>query len=1820
MHVKVVAGAMACVLLAAGCTATATQNTVSNGKDIKNIVANLSTKLGKLDSLAALPSDSPASGYESGGGGLSGEPWPIWGVPGARGPKDQGIAASKYPVLGTVSLRPVLTALPGKSSYEFAVMDVAGKNTLWDSGTVTSSNADCVINNSKAACTLPQNKVGVLTNGSTYRLVTTADGVTSSRLFQVSVAAGTTGATGAGIMGKRYQASVANMQVGLSFSTANQGPVPGSQVTNNNHWGLPAGWNWEGPAGGFITITRASAATQYAGFAELMTVDTGNGSQTLGCKPTSTGASTSVCGALTGNLAGLGFSATIAADNTVILTSQASSQNWTFNSSDQLIASGSTGAAPIDFTYRTIDGSSTPVLDSMSVPAVDWTWKFFYSGDSQCDDQNLPDGFVSTPTGYTCGWNEPGGDHSAILYTQPDSAKVPRISRVINTPPECKSWQDCDQSELAVFDLGWNSKNQIDWQRQDALVDAAVLGAIDPADNAYWSQTSYDDLGRVISVRQPLEKADTGGGNGAVGGSLETYQYQPADARWAPATRQIVRTDSLTGVPTTSSLIAFDDAGRVIYQQDPDGVVNSTVWDADLPLQYATIQNKGVSATTYDSFNRPTASYTGNIAAFNTTTCAANAPNRSNKSCLPNNSANQVLASSTATYDSSAATGNGLRARWFNTSDFSGNPVSVTNESQKGSTGFSVQAPSGASDHWGVALDGGVVLDQAGTWNLTVDVPQNMFSAGTLFVDGSICTTIASTETEASCTFTSDGSTYPIQLELSHAGGNISAGNVTITLQQDQFSPPITGNGHFLTKWGTTAVSVSTDHNPDGSAIVQKQTPVYGDPITDLPTSVATQPVNTNKVAASLKSRTVSIKRGVHQPDKMVSTAEYAPNDFGGAITTSTSGPSGSKRTAKYWGLNDTPRSVNLPNADQLPQDIQNTPQHGLLQMQTSPSGRQNWVVSDKYGSGVCEASVQAGNDPVWSCQQRDGRDRLVSAIARGQDGQPDINLSYSYRFDNSAGSSPFVVTSTRSEADKTTTEVTREWASGLTDSYTGDDGSTTTLTYTPSGAAASSTTVVPNSAAADLLPMIGVARASDPPNGDTTIAYRYTYDSIGRPLTLSDQDEELAKVNYDPSNPRRIDSYDYLNNKIHLALHYDKFGRALSQTWKLPEGTIDASATTTALGRAISDQFDNMSDTYTYDPFGRLLQADTKVGQTTHSFSYAFDIDSQRTCAAADIPNPKHADCSTLPGATTFTYQNNQLIASSAASSKIPADPLNKDGSYKQIGMQTYEYDAARQLVSATDTSAMESPAAATPSASTSPFGLGDQAANSIADSVATPTASASASASSQSAAPGTPSTDPVMPEQKAGSATESAGSATPAQSSSASPSPSPSAAQPSRAEEVRYLRDSSNRPMAQATRTADGTSGFSYVYSQGGTGVSPLATVDQSGTVTPIITLPGGLTLQGNTPMISSPGGNALVKLGTDGKRLDQPDGLWGPYGEQVAAASSNPNMPNPGWRGQTSQLDGTLMVLGARGYRSDVATFLQPDPIPGGSATSNDYAYVAGDPVNTADLTGTMSEVWAALIGNLTAMALEFVILEGVYKIIDLLPEAIWTTLGGSLSKVVTFVANAGVNLVMSVGVELAIDGHTPDGMSNAAVIVAGVSAGLSGYFGSSYAGCRARGVSIKNALTETFSPKAIFKRFVKSVFGLDKAETIVQDMNEAAVLVKAGDFDGAGTKLFGAENMTKMKEALASVENKLTELKDQVEDFAERKVESAKATTQNTVNSATTSVTVVGGSTFVGACLGGPVGALVGAGTGLVLKKVMSTSWGEGLLYWAGVVTG
>ena len=1489
------------------------------------VVEGLSGDVGSLRDLEALPSQPPAAGFGDGGGGLVSESWPVWGLPGARGGDDPGIGEDVLPVAFVKSLRPRFTALAGQGSYRFTVLDVAGKDVVWDSGEVTSSTDGCVITDGEASCTMVDQ---VLRNGETYRLRSVAGGVTKDRLFAVRVEPGIGGANGVVTLGQMYETPAGGLvQIGLAFSSGEQGAVAASDSDSGGaglaRAGLPAGWQWSGPVAGFMEIERVRDSVEYSGYRDLLLVRSDSGSQTLGCVEQS-GSELLSCASLVGGVFGGGsLTAEVYPDGSVVVATQGSGQNWTFDSQGRLVAAGATGLASIEFAHREVAGVDGSVLSQIAVPDLGWQWDFQYAGDAGCETAELPAGFVAAPSGYACGWTEPDGKRSSIFYTQPDGASVPRISRVVHAPADC-ALVECDVAELGVFDLGWDEFNRLAFHRQDGVVEAMLIGNLDPGDEQVWGRFTYDDLGRLASTEQGVLKPG-GRGGAEVGRVTTSYSYEAAPQEFQPAFRQLVTTTSGPGAPDFSTVQAVDAAGRLQFKVADDGVIDQYVWDADKPLQYgAVVGGLSVSGTQYDKDYRPVREVAGPLAAFDLERCAANAPDRGNASCqLVDGAPLDSVTARELSYDDPASVGTGLRGQWYPNTKLTGHPVAATQlHSGTGSeAGFVIDPPPAVGDQWSLSLTGALVLDTKATWNVTVEVPDGMFTQATLLVDGQVCLVMPKGGTSAACTVASDGDArVPMELAMAHDPNGQGTGRVVVSVQPGPFDPPTTDDEHFLQLAGATTAATGIDHDPDGTPVRATHKYSYEDPNTDLPTA-------TTQVATE----------DTNGPQTRVTRSAYERTEYGGNRPTVFTNESGSQSTQHYWGLHDTPKSVGLANLDQIPTEYQDVPQLGQVQYTESSGGNQQWGIYDHKGVQVCEAITQTGHDPQWSCQERDPRGRLLKATARGQDGQADIVTEYTYLFDPEPGQSPFITQSTRTEAGKPTlTTLTREWASGIFDLYIDAQGSTTQHFYDATGAITETrTTINPNQARPQTVNTQGSAslvNTSEP----VTIVRKTSYDELLRPKTLSNDTQVLAEIHYDNDDPRKIVGYDYLDGKASLDIQFDQYGYDNGITWHLPDADIAATWTRTAAGQLLSEQFHDLTNTYHYDGWGRLTQAVTSHNGVDNHFLYSWDINSQRTCAAHETNNHAQGHCDQANTATTFTYNNDRLIASSSPATRIPNDPFTNDGSYKKIGDQSYQYDAARQLTTAQS-----------------------------------------------------------EPNTNHTTAT------------------------------VDYLRDADNRILTQTT-TGNNAGAYTNIYPQPGFDAGPIAVVTATGEVLTTQSLPGGLVQQGDDKLIiTAAGGLATLTLDANANLGDNQVEPWGPYGEPITPQTDTPNQPKVGWHGQNSNFDATLLNLGARPYRSDLAMFLRPDPIPGGSGTANEYAYVSGDPINSTDLTGTSTQWHVALFGSMFSLITSAIAFWGVAKLVNAIPLGVTGTMRqvirAGLQLTVQATASVGFSIALQTGIQ-------------------------------------------------------------------------------------------------------------------------------------------------------------------------------------------------------
>jgi len=136
-------------------------------------------------------------------------------------------------------------------------------------------------------------------------------------------------------------------------------------------------------------------------------------------------------------------------------------------------------------------------------------------------------------------------------------------------------------------------------------------------------------------------------------------------------------------------------------------------------------------------------------------------------------------------------------------------------------------------------------------------------------------------------------------------------------------------------------------------------------------------------------------------------------------------------------------------------------------------------------------------------------------------------------------------------------------------------------------------------------------------------------------------------------------------------------------------------------------------------------------------------------------------------------------------------------------------------------------------------------------------------------------------------------------------------------------------------------------------------------------IVPLPGGVTVQ---RPITGPStwryadGRGNIAWQAQGSAAPATTAIFDPDGNRLGTASQpslDPARPDLGWAGAgglvTAPLSVAAVQMGTRTYIPALASFLQPDPVPGGAATP--YAYVP-DPINATDSSGALPE-WASTV---------------------------------------------------------------------------------------------------------------------------------------------------------------------------------------------------------------------------------------------------------------
>lgn len=1223
-------------LLASGCTSTEDQP--DRGATTQT-APKAAVALAELPALAVPGGDTPTRG-------LVGDTWTVH-LPASDDPAVPGTG-----IVGGVHVQ-LVDGPPGPLSgtKTYRVWDTVGNASttpLWQGPT-------------------GEVPAGTLRNGDVYEYTVTNDAGDERGPFTFSVGASNpvAGAYQASIDSDTVTTGAGEVQVGLSFTTADVGTSTGTAAQNGLRGGLPPGWSWSGVGSG-ITQVVIEDASGFEGYDKVLEVHREGGDiSLLGCRKAGSWGCDEVGGATTGPT----LHAIFADDDGASLTvsDPTSGRTWSMETwavatpgdpqdtlnrrEGRVVSTAAPGTARTDFTYAGAETEDVATMSWFAAGTKDpLTWTFHRGGDAACGG-DLPEGFVATPPGVVCGWTLPSGASVRLLHVAAGDDPIPQIGRAMRLPAggcDPGSFAGCQDvwDQVAVTDLAWGASGHPLAMRDPGATQAVLAGAVAADDASMVTSNRYDALGRIDDV---TAAAATPGAPR----SVADHTYPAVDGSFPGATHQlkVAQRSSDGSISAITSAKAVDDGLREVGRLDPSGARLTEVWHADRDLQLARIGSDGTASTqVFDPYDRSIATYEVPTSALDLTRCVAGTTDVA--ACAPVGGWGE--ASGTArTYDG-VGDPNGLIAEWFTSTSAAGVPAgrSAIVDFDDGTDSLVVPPPGVDLSGGGAVRISGALAPKAAPTSLIVDVKGGSGGSGWAFVNDRFYGGLANGSTTLELREGTKPLPYRFELVVSFTG-----------------APPT--NLSLIRRVGATKVALEPSDVRQRYGVVTQERAVEAFPAGSstfkaVATSFAfgdlrsTKPDATTEVACGTAgSFEAALDACGSASGGTTSTATFEDDGNGGVRLQQTKVPGVGTTTYDYYGLTTT------PDGSGLPADVAGAPQRGLLRSTTYPDGRVDTSAFDEEGQVGCR---RVGSGP-WSCTEHDGSGRVLREVYRA-DGSPDVVIEHDYGFDT--GPSPRTDTVTRRDGDRvTSTEVARFTAGGNLASYE-------MRLDLAAGAGAAATTTYGYDAFERL---VSKATTVDPGTGGGSpgsLETTMTYDpGSGSLASMTVGGKQVAVVGNDP-NLQRISSVTYPDRGgAKVQLGYDVSGRPTTRTWSLAGGaTIEDRTTVSAGGRILAASFDGVDTAYEYDGLGRLTAA--RSGDATAL--YAWDAGNNLVCTARGVA-ASVADCASAEGKVTNTYEGGRLTATTDAAWALPKDPYDARGNLLGAGERSFTYDARQQV-----------------------------------------------------------------------------------------------------------------------------------------------------------------------------------------------------------------------------------------------------------------------------------------------------------------------------------------------------------------------------------------------------------------------------------------------------------------------------------------------------------------------------------------------------------
>ncbi|MET1033064.1 MAG: PA14 domain-containing protein, partial [Candidatus Saccharimonadales bacterium] len=799
-----------------------------------------------------------------------------------------------------------------------------------------------------------------------------------------------------------------------------------------------------------------------------------------------------------------------------------------------------------------------------------------------------PSGYANAPDGMLCASVSSDTRATNFFYV---NGKLARIAEPGNE----------------LTDYGYDNLGRIISVRDSLAADA--VGAGTRADDATTrTEISYDGISRVTSVSQPAATA------GAVR-TQHTLTYLPGNGTYFGATDQHIA--GMTEPSGFSRRLEYDNLLRTTRDTDIANLSDTTVWDQYKDLALSTTDETGMMSTTiYDDEDRPVTSYGPAPTSWygvdrKPTSTYTNQVPRTD-TAFDEGMQGPNVAYYAYNPDSQTLTGEPK----LHTTNLSGAPAGQFNKAYTSSPLPGTTPPA----DWGVRATGQMRLPATGSYNF------RLYSDGgvRLYIDDKLELSdwnngAARSHPDISFNNTVAGSVHRFKIEYYHRNTDTTTGTIQLFM-----TPP----------GGSETLNVNQNISPDYS--LATTTKAYD---ATLGNTVTATNYGANPELGQAQSSSLD-PTGLN----LTTTNTFETQGASGSFMRQTSKtlPGGGTTNYAYYTATETrdnPCTTGVTEAYK---------QAGFLKLRTeadpdgagTQTGRATETIYDDAGRVVATRY----NADSWTCTVYDTRGRVSSTTIPAYNGSAARTVHNDY----AVGGNPLVTTTW----DENGWIVVWSDLLGRTTKYRDVYDDETTSTYDNFGKL--------------------TQRVS--PMGTET----YVYDNLNRLTQQKLDNVTYATVTYDAYS--RINYVDYNNAaQMRLTLGRDTLGRTNTMTYRMGDGTTTVSDTVnrTQSGQITNNIVQSGSNqlwyNYGYDTADRLTSA--SIGANT--YSYGFGTQNATACGTGGGTNPNSGKNSnrtsqTINGVTTyFCYDYaDRLIGSSNA--LYNGGDLDTHGNMTSVGTGT--------------------------------------------------------------------------------------------------------------------------------------------------------------------------------------------------------------------------------------------------------------------------------------------------------------------------------------------------------------------------------------------------------------------------------------------------------------------------------------------------------------------------------------------------------------------